>query len=83
MANYRDTAEGAIEYLRDESSLDLDGATAQPDPYIQGVWKVTLRDRTYAIVYLAGYKDPFGKVRAHNDFEVSECDCPDCNEEEK
>jgi hypothetical protein len=38
---------------------------------VTGVWKVTTkRWPEQAIVYLAGYRDPLGKIREHNDFEV-------------
>lgn len=70
--NYDDTAKGAIKYLRDDSSLDLTNATAQPDPQVQGVWKITTPnepDVEFAVVYLAGYADPFGQVRDIDDFE--------------
>jgi hypothetical protein len=76
---YPDTREGAIEYLRDESTLDLSGEiTAKPDPSVQGVWRIVTQDHMYATVYLAGYRESFGNIREHNDFEVSNCNCPDC-----
>jgi hypothetical protein len=83
---YPDTAEGALQYLRDDSSLDLDGATTQCDPWVEGVWKVILAvpepeigQEIEAIVYLGGYRCPLGDVRATNDFE---CFCHDPEEEE-
>ena len=39
---YEDQGHGALQYLRDESTLDLDGATTRPDPAVEGVWLVTL-----------------------------------------
>ena len=80
---YPDTAKGAIQYLRDDSSLDLKGAKAIPDPWVYGVWKVILKvpkpevgQEVEAIVYLAGYKDPMGDTREMNDFECG-CHYPD------
>lgn len=69
---YKDSEHGAIQYLRDDAALDLDGATARPDPSVEGVWEVTLRDGRRAIVYLAGYRDPWGRERQWNDFELEE-----------
>lgn len=69
---YPDTEEGAISYLRDDAALDLDGATARPDPSVEGVWEVTLESGRRAIVYLAGYEDPWGRERDWNDFEVED-----------
>jgi hypothetical protein len=74
---YPDTAQGAIQCLRDDSTLKLDGATARPDPSVAGVWMVMLdREKNdgmdTAIVYLGGYADPFGREREGNDFEVGE-----------
>lgn len=72
---YEDQARGALQYLRDESDLDLDGATARPDPAVEGVWLVTLAEPTvegdtHAVVYLRGYRDPWGQERDSNDFET-------------
>jgi hypothetical protein len=75
---YPDTADGVLAMLRDSCSLDLDGATCQPDPWVRGVWLVTLADADQAapgdpqdvLAYLAGYPDPLGDRRAFNDFEV-------------
>lgn len=69
---YPNAPEGAIRYLSEDSDLDLDGATAIPDPHVSGVWLVRMTDGRRAIVYLAGYPDPFGREREHNDFEVED-----------
>lgn len=70
---YPDSPEGAVQCLRDMSSgLNLQGATARPDPSVQGVWQVTMKGGQRVIVYLGGYKDPFGNVRTSNDFEVED-----------
>lgn len=81
---YPDSQAGAIQYLRDDSQgLSLDGATARPDPSVQGVWEVRMKNGDRAIVYLAGYKEPMGNVRAANDFEVETQDDRDFNEQER
>jgi hypothetical protein len=70
--NYPDTAKGAVAYLRADSTLDLTNAKAQPDPSVEGVWKITTPNDVsveFAIVYLCGYRDPFGNVRELDDFE--------------
>ncbi len=73
---YDDNARGAIQALGDMSVWDVSKAKAKPDPQVDGVWMVTniLQDGTggRAIVYLAGYKDPYGDVRRENDFEDEE-----------
>jgi hypothetical protein len=51
---------------------NLQGATGRPDPSVQGVWEVRTKDGVRAIVYLAGYREPMGNVRATNDFEVDD-----------
>ena len=71
---YPDTTSGAIQALSDMSSLDTSGAVALSDT-VQGVYKVLTPndyDVSFAIVYLAGYRDPWGRVRACNDFECEE-----------
>lgn len=67
---YPDTRAGALGALAWMSNLKLRGARAFPDPVVEGVWGVDLKDGRRAIVYLAGYKDPWGTRRTHNDFEV-------------
>lgn len=69
---YPDTKEGVLEYLKTDSSLDLEDATVVPDSAVEGVWAVDLPDGSRTIVYLAGYKNPFGEVRELNDFETGE-----------
>jgi hypothetical protein len=73
VTKYPDTAKGAIQCLRDDSrGLNLTGAKAFPDPSVEGVWAVDMKDGRRAIVYLAGYRDPWGEPRKYNDFEVEE-----------
>ena len=69
---YPDTPDGAIACLKELSILDLDHASAVPDPVVDGVWLVKLANGVKVIVYLAGYKDPFGKIRQIDDFEVED-----------
>ena len=45
-------------------------ATFTPDPYVDGVWLATSESGSKAIVYLAGYKEPSGQTREHNDLET-------------
>ena len=65
-----DTPSGARAMLASDSNLDLMGAEFEPDPQVRGVWKFTLGSGAEGIVYLAGYPDPWGNVREHNDFEI-------------
>lgn len=69
---YPDSAAGAIECLAYLSAFDTKGATARPDPSVEGVWMVTMKSGEQAIVYLKGYKDPLHKIRETNDFEEVE-----------
>lgn len=64
---YEDTAAGAIECLKNEFTYDTIGATAIPDPYAKGVWKVTMVDKTIVIVYLKGHGNQANKT--YNDSE--------------
>lgn len=73
---YPDSSTGAIQSLKEQSDFNTEGATAIPDPSVEGVWMVTMPKEKNsegkalrAIVYLAGYKEPFGSIRKHNDFE--------------
>lgn len=43
----------------------------QPDPMVQGVWLVTAKSGGQCIAYLAGYPDPNGNLRPHNDAEFT------------
>jgi len=70
---YSDSAGGAIQYLKENSQgLNLRGANAFPDPVVEGVWAVDLKDGRRVIVWLAGYPDVLGYIRKDNDFEVEE-----------
>lgn len=68
---YPDTAAGAAKALLEMSTIDLSNAVYTPDPHVAGVWLVqTATDR--AVVYLAGYPDPWRQVRTENDFEAQD-----------
>lgn len=71
---FLDNERGAIDALNYLSEgINLENASAIPDPQVEGVWKVfTPNFECDWIVYLKGYKEPFGNIREHNDFE----DCP-------
>src|SRR5208282_1833026 len=74
---YQDSAAGAIQMLRDYADsrqVDLKGATARPDPQVQGVWEVKMKNGDRAVVYLAGYREPSGNIRATNDFEYEDAE---------
>lgn len=76
--NYPDTPAGAKAYLLKASMLrEEDLSFCVPDPSVEGVWKFNLSDigqkrylATAAIVYLMGYRDPWGEVRSYGDFEL-------------
>lgn len=56
MPKYNDTAADAIKFLKADSDLNLDGATAEPDPQVEWVWRVwtpACDDIEFAVVYLA------------------------------
>ena len=76
---YTDNAQGAVEFIIKESVLRLsERTTCIPDPVVAGVWKITNLielDNSLlvsAIIYMAGYPDPFKCIRQTNDFEVIE-----------
>ena len=79
MKKYSDTKEGVLNCLREESTIELpddnNEIVVEPDPCVEGVWKVNLDpnwndgDDT-VIVYLSGFKDPFGDIREFNDWET-------------
>lgn len=72
---YPDTADGARQYLKDESSFDpklIDSADIIKDTLYDGVWCLIgiadAIDGPDLVVYLAGYEGHEG-IRAENDFE--------------
>lgn len=80
-AVFPDTKGGVLGYLKDDTTIKWKkGATDVKfvmDPQVEGVWKVSVdpilnNGITDVIVYLAGYKDPMGKIRMYNDFEEFE-----------
>lgn len=66
---YPDTLSGARQYLADAGLRMTGKERGQCDPQVEGVWQVTLSDYATAVVYLAGYRDPWGRRREVNDFE--------------
>lgn len=73
MKKYHDTARGALACLADESTLDVSPGNVESvhaDPSVDGVWAVYLKSGEMAVVLLAGYRDPWGRIRQANDFEV-------------
>lgn len=79
MKKYNDTKEGALSCLRDESTIELpddnNKIVVEPDPHVEGVWKVDIDPKindgdNIVIVYLSGFKDPFGVIREFNDWET-------------
>ena len=70
--DFPDTANGAIDYLKKNATIEMKGAKAFADPQVDGVWKVTHphdEKYEYSIVYLKGYREPLGNIRRENDFE--------------
>jgi len=69
---YPDTREGAFRFLTD-CFLEPIKRPIQiiVDPQVDGVWKAENED-FIAIVYLKGYKTPFGNIREYNDLEITE-----------
>jgi hypothetical protein len=75
---YPDSKAGVIAFLNDPKevqqrftkSLDLPTCNIHADPSVVGVWAVdSMKIGVRVIIYLGGYKDPFGKIREGNDFE--------------
>lgn len=74
---FPDTPAGAKEALAaisNHKARDVARATVEPDPWIQGVWKLTFTESSTgigveAIVYLKGYPDSVGRIREDNDHE--------------
>lgn len=74
---YNDTKSGCIEFIKKESLLKITkNSNFYPDPSVEGVWKITNLKCSWgvttAIIYMAGYKNPWGKIRNDNDFEEVE-----------
>lgn len=75
---FSDTSHGAVNCLLSmaNANIKLDNIkAAYPDPQVEGVWEILfkkpLRDgSTKAIVYMAGYREPYGNIRVENDFET-------------
>jgi hypothetical protein len=74
---FPDTEKGAMDYLKAECREETNFKDAKVicDPYVNGVWKIHLphekEDNTF-IIYLKGYKNPWGQERDMNDWECVE-----------
>lgn len=78
---FPDSSDGAKVALKVMSSFDprkISRASIEPDPSVAGVWVIyDVGDSGEdAIVYLKGYKDPYGTIRGENDFEVGNAKKP-------
>lgn len=81
---YPDTRAGVIQMLKDESDLNLSPTNIVrviSDPQVDGVWKIVAKDFS-CIAYLAGYKEPFGRTRSENDFEVGDAETEESDRED-
>lgn len=72
---YPDSRGGVLMMLKENTTFPITGdERAEADPAVDGVWLVHLtqplpEDDTVVVAYLAGYRDPWGRIREHNDFE--------------
>jgi len=77
---YTDSIEGCKDFVKHETVYKLDKNTKfEADPYVEGVWRISdlkcvsnhshHRENHTIIIYMAGYKDPWGQLRESNDFE--------------
>lgn len=72
---YPDSPEGVQAFLTDFTTIsvyDMEHSMVASDPEVSGVWQVLFPDKSHAIIYLAGYPDPYGNVRSENDFEYAD-----------
>ena len=74
---YPDSKSGVLALLREETTINIpednNQITVQPDPVVEGVWKIYIDPKTndednVVIVELAGYSDPWGRKRITNDW---------------
>lgn len=72
---FKDTQDGARACFQHVTGKPVpEGAQVIPDPFVRGVWAI--RDafpgepEPDAVVYLAGHKNPWGRVREDNDVEA-------------
>ena len=69
MKVYPDTGAGVMQFLRDESELEMAAYMFADRLQHRGVWRITARGKWRAVVYLKGYADQYGQIREVNDFE--------------
>jgi len=74
--SYPDSAAGAAACLRELSIFKtLKDVKCRPDSSVTGVWEVRHIHKGVAfrhVVYLAGYPDPWGRIRQFDEFETEE-----------
>jgi hypothetical protein len=77
-SQFPDTAKGAWAALTKIASKEwldkLDRKAIYMDPEVHGVWGIDMVNKKtgkkgMVVVYLKGYKEPFGDLRKYNDFE--------------
>lgn len=73
---YPDSKAGILEYMKNEYDprfvklIDLPTCRIHADPQVEGVWAVdSIKTGFRCIIYLAGYKNPWGDIREMNDNE--------------
>ena len=73
---FPNTKEGVLQYMQygyDKSflkKLDLPTCDIHSDPQVEGVWAVdSMASGFRCVIYLAGYRNPWGNKREHNDNE--------------
>jgi hypothetical protein len=75
---YPDSKAGVLKFFQNPKevkqtfakSLDLPNCDIHADPQVEGVWAIdSMKTGSRVIVYLGGYKDPWGEPRMFNDFE--------------
>ena len=74
--HYEDSKEGVLRFTQFEmdkrlvAKLDLPNCKIHRDPEVEGVWAIdNVEKNIRVVVYMAGYREPFGNIRDMNDFE--------------
>lgn len=75
--DYPDSRAGVLQFIKNEidpqhvaTELKPEECRIIPDSNVEGVWLVENPNTGFgAIIYMAGYKDPWGDIRKTNDFE--------------
>lgn len=66
---YSNDVQGVALFIKQQTTITSDISRIKADPLVEGVWRTDHENGDSFVVYLAGYKDPFGNVRPFNDFE--------------